>query len=89
MDIAPAIAASPAAVKGTSEPSRFTKLLAAQHTSYYQTFNNQRAESTNITQPPMATPDQRLLEVKLHLDGREIYRSMIDQERGQEVRRSD
>ena len=65
---------------------RRANLLAEKNTYYYQTFNNQRAESTSITQPPAATPDQRPLEVKLNLDGREIYRSMVNQEREYGVR---
>ncbi|MBI5788691.1 MAG: hypothetical protein HZA78_07550 [Candidatus Schekmanbacteria bacterium] len=63
-----------------------SRLLAEKNTNYYQTFNNQRTENTNITPSPPVNPSQQPLEVKLHLDGREIYRSMINKEREYGVR---
>ncbi len=64
------------------------RLLAEKNTYYYQTINNQRTESHSIAPTPMVLPDQRPLEVKLHLDGREIYRSMVNKEREYGVRNS-
>jgi hypothetical protein len=82
------MAATPALAAEKPDNLRQARLLAEKNTYYYQTFNNQRAESASITQAPVISPDQRPLEVKLHLDGREIYRSMVNQEREYGVRNS-
>jgi hypothetical protein len=84
----PAFAAHTPTVIEKPDILQSTRLLAARNTNYYQTFNNQRMENNNVIPPPTVVSDQRPIEVKLHLDGREIHRSVIEQERGQEVRSS-
>jgi TP901 family phage tail tape measure protein len=86
--LAMTLAATPAIAAEKPDNLHQARLLAEKNTYYYQTFNNQRAESNTITQAPVISPDQRPLEVKLNLDGREIYRSMVNQEREYGVRNS-
>jgi hypothetical protein len=80
------MAATPAIAAEKPDNLRQAKLLAEKNTYYYQTFNNQRTESKIVAQAPVALPEQRPLEVKLNLDGREIYRAMVNREREYEVR---
>ncbi len=82
------MAATPVMAAEKPDNLRQARLLAEKNTYYYQTFNNQRAESKTIAQSPVVSPDQRPLEVRLTLDGREIYRSMVNREREYGVRNS-
>jgi TP901 family phage tail tape measure protein len=80
------LAATPAIAGEKLDNLHQSRLLAEKNTYYYQTFNQQQTESNTIAPAPMVLPDQRPLEVKLHLDGREIYRAMVNREREYEVR---
>ncbi len=82
----PAVAA-PEGGRAKAEVSPYSGMLAAQHTNYSQVINNQRTE-TAVTPPTPASQDQRPMEIKLHLDGREIHRQMINRDEEDQTRQN-
>ena len=80
------MAATPVMAGEKPDNLRQAQLLAEKNTYYYQTVNNQRMGNSSLAPVPAPVSDQRPLEVKLHLDGREIYKAVVNRERENGVR---